>query len=226
MKRSNCKFIDYVDPSFLSKKIQNELKNCHKKKQERLYPDLVRLMEGAAPKVRVVEILERSNPARFYTPPHVTAFGVVAATKFRKGEYILCYWGRLRDAEEYADKSTADSEWCGALPCGACDGPRADAAGRYTFTIQSDQIPGYTGPQLIVENMTTGNEARFVNDKWQHVNGEANVEGVVSWDDDKKVPVVGFVALGTIEEVRSVTWCRLLLRRAASHFSCCRARSC
>ncbi len=226
MKRSNCKFIDYVDPSFLSKSIQNELKNCHKKKQERLYPDLVRLMEGAAPKVRVVEILDRSNPARFYTPPHVTAFGVVAATKFRKGEYILCYWGRLRDAEEYADKSTGDSEWCERLPSGACDAPRTDTVCRYTFTIDSEHIPGYTGPQLVVENMTTGNEARFVNDKWQHVNGEANVEGVVIWDDDKKVPVVGFVALCHIEEVRSVTRRLHSLWLAGSHFICCRARSC
>ena len=112
MKRSNCKFIDYVDASFLDKSIQQELKSCHKKKQDRLYPDLVRLMEGGAPKVRVVEILDRSNPARFYTPPHITTFGVVAATKFRKGEYILCYWGRLRVAEDYATDSVgAESEW-------------------------------------------------------------------------------------------------------------------
>ena len=117
MKRSNCKFIDYVDPSFLDKSIQAQLKSCHKKKQDRLYPDLVRLMEGGAPKVRVVEILDRSNPARFYTPPHITTFGVVAATKFRKGEYILCYWGRLRVAEDYAEESVgAESEWS-APPC-------------------------------------------------------------------------------------------------------------
>jgi hypothetical protein len=76
-----------------------------------------------------------------------------------------------------------------------------DACDRYTFTIDSEQIPGYTGPPLIVENLTTGNEARFVNDKWQHPSGEANVEAVISWDDDKKVPVVGFLALCTIEEV-------------------------
>jgi hypothetical protein len=111
MKRSNCKFIDCVDASFLSKSIQKQLQSCHNPAKKRLYPDLVRLMEGAAPKVRVVEILDRCNPARFYTPPHITAFGVVAATKFRKGEFILCYWGRLRVAEDYATNSGNESEW-------------------------------------------------------------------------------------------------------------------
>jgi hypothetical protein len=203
MKRSNCKFINCVDASFLDKSIQSELKRCHKKKQERLYPDLVRLMEGAAPKVRVVEILDRSNPARFYTPPQITTFGVVAATKFRKGEYILCYWGRLRVAEDYAnDSKGAESEWFPFLSCVLL--AATNSARRYTFTIDNDQIPGYTGPQLVVENMTTGNEARFVNDKWQHPSGEANVEAVISWDDDKKVPVVGFTAIATIEEVRFI----------------------
>jgi hypothetical protein len=129
MKRSNCKFIDYVDPSFLTKDIQAQLKSCHKKKQDRLYPDLVRLMEGGAPKVRVVEILDRSNPARFYTPPHITTFGVVAATKFRKGEYILCYWGRLRVAEDYANDSVgAESEWFARAPRSMRHGRRPHVA--------------------------------------------------------------------------------------------------
>jgi hypothetical protein len=70
--------------------------------------------------------------------------------------------------------------------------------------------------------MTTGNEARFVNDKWQHLNGEANVEGVITWDDEKKVPVVGFTALCTIEEVHSY-----LTFTCEEHFLIClRATSC
>jgi hypothetical protein len=87
-------------------------------------------------------------------------------------------------------------------------------------------MPGYTGPQLVVENMTTGNEARFVNDKWQHVNGEANVDGVITWDDDKKVPVVGFVAISTIEEVRSTHFQVILPLSLAFVHICRRVRSC
>jgi len=50
--------------------------------------------------------------------------------------------------------------------------------------------------------MTTGNEARFVNDKWQHPSGEHNVGADIIWDDEKKVPVVAFIAENSIEEVR------------------------
>jgi hypothetical protein len=103
--------------------------------------------------------------------------------------------------------------------------PVAHTSCRYTFTIDSDQIPGYTGPPLVIENLTTGNEARFVNDKWQHPSGEANVVATVVWDDDKKVPVVGFEAMCSIEEVRAlqfldVAWRCLfscLSGRGASH---------
>jgi hypothetical protein len=136
MKRSGCKFSEFVDVSFLDKSIQKQLQECNATSKRRLFPDLVRLMEGGAPRVRVVEILDRCNPARFYTPPHITAFGVVASTKIRKGEYIMCYWGRLRVAEEYLEKCGGNDahEWCDLLSPNMCPLPTPAAGTRLLST--------------------------------------------------------------------------------------------
>lgn len=90
-------------------------------------------------------MVDRANPCRFYNVPHKHVFGCIAATNLHKGECVVMYYGKLREAEECANEDPV-KQW-------------------YSFSIGRDDLPkSYLGPELIIENLTCGNEARFIND--------------------------------------------------------------
>ena len=125
-----------------------------------------------------MDLLHR-HPARVFTVPNETAYGVLAARKFEANEPILPYSGKLLPNHE----------------------PPEDSC--YVYLLPHDDLPGYSmrAPPLCIDPLKQENEARFINDQWAPPGMEhacANVRAEVVWDVDESIPHLIIMASRTI----------------------------
>jgi len=113
------------------------------------------------------------------------AVTVVAEKNIKQGECIVAYMGNLWSKQDF-------DEFIGS--------PN-DLKHLWAYDVPSEFLPGYKGPELIVEAIDCGNEARFLKDhRVDHDAHEANVESTIVWDDNSKLPYVVFCATRNIKK--------------------------
>jgi hypothetical protein len=109
---------------------------------------------------------------------------IVAESNIKSGDCIVAYMGNLWSKKEFDD-------YIGNIN---------DMRHLWAYDIPKVFLPGYKGPELIVEAIDTGNEARFLKDHRASNNSQANVESTIIYDDDTKLPYVIFCSLRNIKK--------------------------
>jgi hypothetical protein len=134
-----------------------------------------KIMNGYVPKAKIVEVISIGHPVRWYAPPNDRVFALAARERIKKGEPIGLYIGRL--TEEVKDEGEFDS---------------------YAFAVTVE------GVKMVMENLHSGNECRFINDKFSREAGDASVnsQAYMTWItiENNWIPTILFKAIRTIQK--------------------------
>jgi hypothetical protein len=181
---------------------------------ERFYPknskEIRMIMNGYTPKCTVAEVVALCHPVRYYTPPCVRAYAMIANDRIAKAEPIGIYVGTLW--EENKSQCTRDKDQV------------------YAYSISKQDI-GYKGPDLVVENKTAGNECRFINDCFMRSDSDrsVNVTSALVWapckDNPKNlIPCILYQATSIIQKGDEIVtdygfsfWKKVINSTQASH---------
>lgn len=134
-----------------------------------------KIINGYVPKAKVVEVISIGHPVRWYAPPNDRSFALAASEYIKKDEPIGLYIGRL--TEEVKDEGEFDS---------------------YAFAVTVE------GVKMVMENLRSGNECRFINDKFRREAGDASVNSraFMTWItiENNWIPAILFKATRVIHK--------------------------
>ena len=118
-------------------------------------------------------------------PGNSDSIRVVSTCFIKSGEPLGMYMGTLRELRSF-------EKMYGSRP-------EQNAS---SYEIAPSNLPdSYTGPSLILETTTHGNEGRFIRDaRWDDLEISPNVQCRVCWNHAKGLPYLALVALADIEE--------------------------
>jgi hypothetical protein len=174
-QRADCTYNNTLDMADLEDTvaIQAQLKALYPAVLDDIDESCQSMMEpGFQTSIEVIEVVDETHPARVFTPPDCTAFGLKATKSFVEDEPIMAYHGKVVRAE------TASTE------------------NFYLYDMTAG-LEGYDGPTLCIDPRTSGNEARFVNDAWKPEgmsHAKANAYAKLVWCKKTHLPHVFFLA--------------------------------